>query len=179
MKRIILTGFFALFMLSFSFNAYSQKEKPMKIGVVDVEAVVKAMPEAVKADQDLKDLQKSYNDSLVKMQEDFYKRIEQYQKQRGMMAQDQQQKEEESLKNLEQVLIKYRDDRLQDIQKRREEFLDPIRKKVKDAIEVVSKEEDMNFIFDKANAIVLFADDKFDFTYKVIDKMKREKSNKK
>jgi outer membrane protein len=177
MKRIILLGIFSVLM--FSYSAYSQKEKAIKVGVVDVESVVKAMPDAVKADQDLKDLQKSYNDSLVKMQEDFYKRIEQYQKQRTMMAADQQQKEEESLKNYEQILIRYRDEKLQDIQKRREEYLDPIRKAVKEAIEVVAKEEEMNFIFDKANAIVLYSDDKYDFTYKVIDKMKREKTKKK
>jgi outer membrane protein len=143
------------------------------LGVVDMETLLKEMPEAINADQMLKDLQKKYNDSLVNIQNDFYKRVDQYQKQKGMMPADKQQKEEEAIKAQEQAVYKFREDKLNEIAQRRDEALEPIRAKVKKAIEQVAKEEKLDMVLNKLGEVVLFADDKNDITYKVIDKIKR------
>jgi outer membrane protein len=59
---------------------------------------------------------------------------------------------------------------------KQEEFLNPIKEKIFDAIDKVAKEEGMNFVFDKAGDVVLlYADQEFDITYKVLDKLKRGK----
>jgi outer membrane protein len=50
----------------------------------------------------------------------------------------------------------------------------PIRDKILKAIESVAKEENVSFVFDRTNdAMLLFADAKFDITYRVIDRLKR------
>lgn len=154
-------------------STYAQSQKALKIGVVEVETIVKQMPEAADADQKLKDIQKNFNDSLQSMQADLYKKVDSYQKQKAMMPADQQQKEEENLKAQEQSIYSYREQRYNEISEIREKFLDPIRKKVSNAIQEIAKEEGMNFVFDKNNAVLLYSEDKYDITYKVLDKIKR------
>jgi outer membrane protein len=171
MKKFYLGLVVLASFLLFSNNSYAQKQ--LKIGVVEVETIVKQMPEAADADKKLKDIQKNFNDTLQTMQADFYKKVENYQKQKGMMPIDQQQKEEENLKAQEQSILTFREQRYSEISDMREKYLDPIRKKVSEAIQEIAKEEGMNFVFDKNNAVMLYSEDKFDITFKVLDKIKR------
>ncbi len=169
---ILLSIFVAVITLSFS-AANAQQAKSLKLGVVDVEKIVKEMPEALQADQILKDLQKSYQDTLASMQNTLMQRADAYQKQRSMMPADQQKKEEETLKMSEQELYRYKDAKFAEISEKRELYLSPIRKKVAEAIEAVAKDETISFVFDKGNGSVLYSEEKSDITFKVIDKMKR------
>ncbi len=169
---ILLSIFVAVIALSFS-TMNAQQAKSLKLGVVDVEKIVKEMPEAAQADQILKELQKSYQEALARMQNSLMQRAEAYQKQRSMMPADQPKKEEESLKMAEQELYRYKDAKFAEISEKRELYLAPIRKKVAEAIEGVAKDESISFVFDKANGTVLYSEEKSDITFKVIDKMKR------
>ncbi len=168
---IVLSIFVAFIVLTFGTNA--QQTKPLKLGVVDVEKIVKEMPEALQADQVLKELQKSYQDTLSSMQNNLMQKAESYQKQRSMMPADQQKKEEETLRIAEQELYRYKDAKFAEISEKRELYLSPIRKKVSEAIESVAKDEAISFVFDKANGSILYSEEKSDITFKVIDKMKR------
>jgi len=159
----------------FSSSIFAQQKSTITIGIVDVEMIVKEIPEAVQADQFLRDFQKNSNDTLTKMQEDLYKKYEQYQKQKSMMTAEQQQKEEEAMKMMESDMIAYRDKVYNDIQTKRDEFLEPIRKKVKDAIESVAKEEKISLVLNKLTEAVLYTDDQLDITFKVLDRIKRGK----
>jgi outer membrane protein len=61
-----------------------------------------------------------------------------------------------------------------EIFKKQEELFAPIKTKIYAAIEKVSKEENMQFVFDKSGDIILlYADASFDITYKVLDRLKR------
>ena len=151
----------------------AQKAAPLSIGVVDIEAVVKEMPEAGIADKMLKDLQKKYSDSLQKMQEDLMKKVDQYGKQKAMMVAEKQAKEEEGFRNTQALLERFREEKFAEINQKRDEFLEPIRLKVRKAIQEVAKEEGMSFAFDKGSSAVLFSEEKFDITFKVIDRIKR------
>lgn len=159
----------------FSSSIFAQQKSTITIGIVDVEMIVKEIPEAVQADQYLRDFQKNSNDTLTKMQEDLYKKYEQYQKQKSMMTAEQQQKEEEAMKMMENDMIAYREKVYNDIQTKRDEFLEPIRKKVKDAIESVAKEEKISLVLNKLTEAVLYTDDQLDITFKVLDRIKRGK----
>lgn len=158
--------------LGFNSNANAQS-KTLKIGVCDVEKIVREMPEAISADKNLKDLQQAYQDTLQIMQTQLMTRAESFQKQRSMMAADKQKSEEEAIRAAEQNLYKYRDAKFAEITDKRNQYLDPIRKKVSDAITAVSTDEGLTFVFDKANGGLLYSEEKFDITFKVIDKMKR------
>src|SRR5574344_414132 len=175
MKNVskIFTILVAIITLTIGANAQTTKNKELKIGVVDVEKIVKEMPEALQADQTLKKLQKTYQDTLNTMQNDLVARAENYQKQRGMMTADKQKAEEESLRVAEQALYSYKDTKFAEISEKREIYLAPIRQKVSNAIEAVAKDESLGFVLDKGNGNILYSEEKYDITFKVIDKMKR------
>ncbi|MDP4116810.1 MAG: OmpH family outer membrane protein, partial [Bacteroidota bacterium] len=60
--------------------------------------------------------------------------------------------------------------------KKQEELLKPIRNKIAEAIKLVSKDEGVQFVFDKSGDLVLpYADPAFDLTYKVLDKLTKMK----
>ena len=173
MNRIMFLAIICLLMFSFSKSAYSQA---VKIGVVDVEMVLKEIPEAIASDKKLKDLGQVYKDSLVKIQKEYNSRREQYDKQKAMMKPDQQKKEEETMKALEQTYMQFQEEKFGvqgEIAQLRDKLLEPIRDKLKTAVSAVAKDEGMSFVMNKVNDVLLYSEDKFDITYRVIDKIKR------
>ena len=58
-----------------------------------------------------------------------------------------------------------------ELNKVREELLDPIRSKIRKAIEAVAKDEKIVLVVDKMAAI--YSDTSIDITFRVIDKIKR------
>ena len=73
----------------------------------------------------------------------------------------------------EQALYSYKDTKFAEISEKREIYLAPIRQKVSNAIEAVAKDESLGFVLDKGNGNILYSEEKYDITFKVIDKMKR------
>ena len=166
---------------SFSFNAALAQDKSsntptLKFGIVDIEIILKEMPEAVAADKKLKEIGTKWQDSLIAMKKEFDDKIQKYQKQKSLMSADQQSKEEESLQMMQNQLIQYQDQKFGqngELNQTREKFLDPIREKVRTAIQKVAKEESISLVLDKTSNALLYFDDKFDLTYKVLDVIKR------
>ena len=177
MKRffVMITGL--IFALSFNQSAFAQKgEKGINIGVVDVETIVKELPEAVAADKLLKDITQKYRDTLMLFQKEYGDKIDAYDKQKSMMTADQQKKEQEAMKAIELKFQKFQEEKFGvqgEIAQRREDFLKPIRDKVRTAIESVAKEEKFNYVFDKGSSALLYSEAKSDITYRVLDKIKR------
>lgn len=170
-KKILLLAFF----LTVSVNLYSQKDKSITIGIVDVATIATQLPESQEADKKLKDMQKVVTDSLMKMQESYQKRVEGYLKQKTMMPAAEQQKSEEAFRLEEQQILQFREAKLAELGQKRDEFLEPIRNKIKTAINEVAKEEGLKLVLDKTSSVVLFNDDNMDITFRVLDKIKRGK----
>ncbi|MBR3091195.1 MAG: OmpH family outer membrane protein [Bacteroidetes bacterium] len=148
------------------------------VAVVDVEAIVKELPEAIEADKQLKEIGQKYQDSLVKMQQALETKVQNYQKQKSMMQVAQQQQEEEKLQKENQTLNSFYQEKFGntgELAVLREKLLEPIRAKVKKAIEEVAKSENVSLVLSKDASMVLYADNKLDITFRVIDKIKRDK----
>lgn len=172
MKKLSILFTAILAVVLFSNIAFGQ-QKQLKIGVVEVEKIFKEMPEATEANNAMTVIQKAYQDTLQKMQTELVAKAENYQKQKGMMTPDQQKTEEEALKMGEQMLYQYREQKYAEINEKRELYLTPIRKKITDAIEAVSKEEGISLVLEKGNGSVLYSEPKLDITFQIIDRMKR------
>ncbi len=177
-KSLLIFGIFVLLGL----NIFAQKNQPqqtgIKIAVVDIETIVKELPEAAEADARLKEMGTKWQDTIIAWRKDLEAKFQQYQKQKGMMNADAQQKEEESLQMLNMKILQYQEDKFGnqgELAAMREMFLEPIRKKVRTAIEEVAREEGFNYVLDKGSSAVLYAENKFDITYRVLDKIKRNK----
>lgn len=175
MKRLVLLSSVLVFLFLFSFNAYSQKGG-VSIGVVDIETIVKSMPEADNADKMIKDIGLKYRDSLQGIEKEYVAKMEEYEKQKGMMTPEQQKKEQENMRGIQVRYQQFQEEKFGvqgEIAQMREKLLEPIRSKVRAAIETVAKEEKLNYVFDKGSSALLYSEEKSDITYRVIDKIKR------
>lgn len=154
------------------------KEQPLRIAVADLEKIAKELPEAATADRELTELRKRYLDTLQMLETKFKERLESYQKSKAIMTQEAQRKEEEDLRALQQQYALYQEEKfgLQgELSRRRDSLLSPILKKVQEAVATIAKEERYNFVFDRGSSFLLYAEDKADITYKVLDRIKRGK----
>lgn len=167
--------FILTFIITISINfIYAQNKESFKVAVVEVETILKELPEAIEADKKIKEIGQKWQDTLLQMRNDLQSKFEQYQKQKSMMTQDQQQKEEQSLQAQQMQLLQYQDEKFGqqgEINSLREKLLAPIREKVKSAIETVAKKEKFQLVLDKLMA--LYAESAIDITYIVIDTIKR------
>lgn len=173
MKKFVVILLVAVCFMSFS---ELKAQNSLKVGIVSLETIVKEIPEAVKADQELQDLAKKYQDTLIAMKDEFDERLKQYQKQQSMMTADKKKAEEEALQQLQMSIMQYQEEKFGqtgELAVLRDQYLEPIRKKVKDAIEDVAKEEGINLVLDEASSAVLYSQDKMNITYKVLDRIKR------
>lgn len=148
-----------------------------KLSYVDSERIINDLPEAQAAQKDLEGTIKGWQDQLQQMSDDFQKAVDEYQKKESVMAPAAKESEQKRLSDMRQKALDFQNQKLGqngEAQQLRDKKLAPIREKILKAIEAVAKEEGFNFVFDKANDILLlYADAKYDLTYKVLDRLKR------
>lgn len=168
---VALIGFGTL-----SLFAQAQQQK---IGFIDSQTILKALPEAIRAQGQLDDLTKRYYaqaDSLTAQLQQMYA---DYQKQQGTMKANQKKESEQAIVAKQQELEGFKQQKFGqngELIKRNEELFGPVKEKILKGIQDVAKEEGMTFVFDKTgDAILLYADTAFDITFKVLDKLKRGK----
>lgn len=175
MKKIHII---ALSIISGLFLTAVSLAQPAKVAYVDSEVILRELPEAQAAQKELEKVIKGWQDELEKMGGELQKGLEEYQKKQAMATQDWKDKEEKRLQELQQKarefnLQKFDPTRGEAATLRQKKF-EPIRDKILKSIEAAAKEDSFNFVFDKANdVLLLYADAKFDLTYKVIDRLKR------
>lgn len=175
MKKLLL----ALVIFSVLFfnktDLYAQSSD-LKVGIVNLETIITEMPAAKEADKQLKELATFYQDSLINMRTRFEEKVANYQKQQGMMTQEVQQQEEQKLQEEQMVIMQFQEQKFGqqgELTLKRDQLLDPIRDQVQEAIDKVAKTEGINLVFDKTAASVLYSEEKFDITFRVLDELKR------
>lgn len=161
-------------------TAVSAQTSSIKIGYVDSQIILNQYPPAVKAQSDLDALVQSWNKKIDSMTVDLQQAYQSYQQQAETMTAEARAAQEQQIVQQQQALDQFRNSKYNqqngELYQKQEEFLNPIKEKIFDAIDKVAKEEGMNFVFDKAGDVVLlYADQEFDITYKVLDKLKRGK----
>jgi outer membrane protein len=160
-----------------SFSFTQQAAAQQKIGYVNSEKVLSELPEAKVAQGKLEGVVKAWQDELEKMSKTLQTKYEDYQKQQSMMNDQTKQAKQKELVDEEQKVNQYKQEKFGqqgELAMQREKVMKPIQEKVFKAIEKVAKEQKLAFILDKATDIpVLYADPAFDYTFKVIDLLKR------
>lgn len=154
-------------------TVFAQKDGGQKIGFVNTFTIITQLPESKDIEVKLGQTVEAYKDTMATLQKEAQDRFEKYQKQKGTMSAESQKKEEEDLLNLQQRLQQYQQTAQQSLEKRRIELLEPIRKKIMTAIDAIAKKEKFTYILEKnEQSIILYSDDKFDLTFKVLDHLK-------
>jgi Skp family chaperone for outer membrane proteins len=163
----------------FTLNVFAQAGG-MRAATVNSDVILRELPEAQKASKELEATVKVWQDSLERMQSEFQRGLEEYQKKRDIMQPSAKDARERELAEQQQRIREYSyqkfDQRQGEAILLREKKLAPIQEKILKVIEDIAKEQKYNYVFDKATtAIVLYSDPKHDLTYDVINRLKRGK----
>lgn len=156
------------------------QQTSIKIGYVDSEVILKQLPEAIKAQGELDALINKWNNQIDSMGQALQQAYADYQKQMNTMTEPKKQEAQQKLVAQQQIVEEFRRSKFTqgtgEIYRKQEELLKPVKDKIFATIEVISKEENMQFVFDKSGDIILlYADPAFDITFKVLDRLKRGK----
>lgn len=152
----------------------------LKIGYVNSAKILQELPEAQEAQKKLDATGKGWQAELEKMSKDLQDKYDGYQKKQGMLTDQAKAAAQQELGELEQKAYKYRTEKFGndgELAQQTEKLLSPIKDKVLKMIQQIAKEEKLSFVFDRNEQIMvlLYGDTNFDYTYKVLDRLKRSK----
>ncbi len=148
----------------------------MKIGHVSTEAIMKQLPDAQDAQKQLDALTAGWQDDLNKMQADWKKKYEEYDKKKLIMTDQRRADAERELRELDQKMADFRNQKFGqngELFAKQNELMKPVQDRVFKAIQDVAVEEGYDYVLDKSGEILMmYANPKYDLTDKVLAKLK-------
>ena len=167
---------FVFIALISGFVAAGLHAQGQKIGYVVSPKIFQELPEALDAQKKLEALEKPLQDSLSAMAQDIQVRIDEYQKKEAMMNDAAKRSAQQEIQDLQRKATEFADIKRRELAEKQEQILNPVREKIKKAIEAVAKEEKYGFVFDKNETqTLIYGDASHDLTFKVLDRLKRGK----
>jgi len=148
MKKVIL-----MLMLLAPMAAFAQK-----FGHVDAQSIMQGMPEFIQARGDLEAKSKQYENDLKAMQDEFNRKLDEYQKTASTMNQTKKDETEKSLQEMQNKIQQAYQDNSQELQKLQNEKMQPIMNKIMTAIKNVGKAGGYVYIMDAASGIPYISD---------------------
>jgi len=175
MKKAILTIIIGIATFAF---AHSQK-----FAYVDVDYILKSVPEYDIAQTKLDDLSAQWQKELEEKFAEIDKLYKAYQADAVLLPEDiKKQREDEIVKKEKEAkdLQKQRFGNEGDLFKKRQELVKPIQDKVSDAISQISSKGGYAIIFDKSSSLTMvYVDPKYDISDQVLEQMGYRGGNKK
>lgn len=147
----------------------------VKIGYVSTDAILKQLPDAQDAQKQLDQVVVDWQGELNKLQQDWQKRFDDYEKRKLIMTEQRRIDAEKELRELDQKIADYRTKKFGqngDLFVKQNELMKPVQDRVFKAIQDVAVEEGFDYVFDKSGEILLmYANTKYDLTPKVLAKL--------
>lgn len=157
MKKInVLFVAILLFMGATSFvNAQS------KVAHINTGDLVSAMPEMKAAQSQLEKLQKTYDTEIKAMAKELDTKIKQYDAEADSKTEEENRKRVEEVQGMQNNIGAYRQQALQDLQKKEGDLFQPILDKARTAIQKVARAQGFQYVLDSSQGSgVILADGK-------------------
>ena len=119
-----------------------------KFGHIRTQEILTAMPEYTKAQTDIQTMQKQYENEMKIVQEDFQKKFTAFQQEQANLPKNILERRQNELQQLGERAQQMQQDAQRDLEKSWMEMLEPIAKKIDDAIKAVGQEGSYVYIFD-------------------------------
>ena len=153
MKKMILMLALALPMLA----------SAQKIGHVSSQEIMAIMPETKKMAEKLDSLQGVYETQLANMQEEFNKKLTEFQQQQTTMTAGVREFRQQELAEMEQRTQMFYQTVQKELQAKQVEYLQPVQAKLLEAINKVGAAQGCTYVMDKAGMLYI-APDALDLT---------------
>ena len=148
MKKVIIAMLLALPMFA----------SAQKFGHINSQELFAQMPEVAQVRLKMDTIQSQYENQLASMNEEFQKKMQDYQAQESTMADAVKQIRQQELQEMQQRIQLFYQTAEQDIQKKQQELLTPVHEKLTKAIKAVGEREGYTYIFDSAAMVHIGAD---------------------
>jgi outer membrane protein len=165
---------FTVLALGFFAAQAQTPQTPQKFGTADVGLIYSRMPESKQIEAELKTTQNMLKTQIEAKAQEFQKKLADYQQNGSTMLEAVRVNTERELQQLQQNLDKLQQDAQTTIQNKHAALMEPVFKKVGDAIADVAKENGYTFILTQQIEgldVILYGDDKMDISELVLKKM--------
>jgi outer membrane protein len=158
--------------------ACAARAQAVKIGYVNSAKVLQEFHEAQEAQRKLDAIGSEWQAQLEKLDKDLQQKYEDYQKKEPLLKEDEKRTQRDDILALQQKEAQFRQQKFGnngELAAATDSILRPIKQKVMTVIQKVAKDNGVQFMFDRNDQILvlLYGDAKFDYTFKVIDVLKR------
>ena len=153
MKKMILMLALALPMLA----------SAQKIGHVNSQEIMAIMPETKRMAEKLDSLQGVYETQLANMQEEFNKKVAEFQQQQATMTAGVREFRQQELAEMEQRTQMFYQTVQKELQVKQVEYLQPVQNKLLEAINKVGAAQGCTYVMDRAGMLYI-APDALDLT---------------
>lgn len=106
------------------------------------------MPEYTKAQTDIQALQKQYEDEIKRASDEFNKKFAEYQQEQKTLPQNIQERRQKELQELSDKGMQFQQDAQQQLQKAYADMMEPIYKKLEDAVKAIGAAGGYTYVFD-------------------------------
>ena len=130
-----------------------------KFGHVKFAEILTVMPEYTKAQTDIQAQQKQYEDEMKRASDELTKKFTEYQQEQANLPKNIQERRQKELQELNEKGMQFQADAQQQLQKAYAEMMEPIYKKIDDAIKAVGQEGGYVYIFDLNRTDVPFVNE--------------------
>ena len=138
LKKIAL-----ILMLILPMSVFAQK-----FGHIRSQEILIVMPEYTKAQADIETMQKQYEEEMKRVEEEFQKKFTAFQQEQANLPKNILERRQKELQELNERAMQMQQDAQQELQQSWMQMLEPIAKKIDDAIKAVGQEGGYVFIFD-------------------------------
>lgn len=152
-KRIILI---TIFFLSYFISSLSYAQTVEKIAYINSVELLESMPQKTRASKRINELNKKYKDELKIMQEDYNKKYSDFISYQNSMAESIKLRRMQELYELEKNINNFMKIAQDDITSQEQQLIEPLKQKLKDAINAVGIEQGFTCIYDLANPSIAF-----------------------
>jgi outer membrane protein len=146
-----------------------------KIGYVDSQAIMQKLPEGQDAQRQLDAVVAQWQGEITKMQNEWQKKYEEYDKKKLIMSDQTRAEAERELVTLEKKVTDYRNQKFGpngEMFTKQNDLLKPVQDRIFKAIQDVALEENYDYVLDKSGQILLlYANDQYDLTPLVLQKL--------
>ena len=147
-----------------------------QIGWINSQAIMEKLPEAQEAQRQLDQLVADWQSELSKMQNDWQKKFDDYDRRKLILTDQGRAEAERELMELDKKISELRTKKFGqngELFAKQNELMKPVQDKIFKGIQDVAKEEGYDYVFDKTGDILLmYTNDKYDLTAKVLERLK-------
>ena len=132
-------------------------QKTVKIGHINSNELLSAMPERTKIQKDLETYATDLRTTLETMRKEYEVKIKDFQGKQDVMTEVIKNSKIKEITDLEKRITEFQQTAEADLQKKEEELLQPVIDKAKEAINTVAKEGAYTYILDSSVGVVLYS----------------------